>query len=74
MVFLATELPRLQHALLTTSLTGGQWLACAGLAALLPLTVEVGKVVRRRRAVPPAPFTPESAVTPVRARGVPTTP
>jgi P-type Ca2+ transporter type 2C len=74
MVFLATELPRLQHALLTTSLTGGQWLACILLAALLPLTVEVGKVVRRRRAVPPAPFTPESAVTPVRARGVPATP
>ena len=42
--FLATELPRLQHALLTTSLTGGQWLACILLAALLPLTVEVGKV------------------------------
>ena len=50
MVFLATELPGLQHALSTTSLTGTQWLVCAGLAALLPLTVEVGKVIRRHRA------------------------
>jgi P-type Ca2+ transporter type 2C len=68
MVFLATELPRLQHALLTTSLTGGQWLTCILLAALLPLTVEVGKLVRRRRAGTPAPVTPEVAVTPLRAR------
>jgi len=68
MIVLATELPGLQRALQTTSLTGGQWLACVALAALLPLTVELGKVVRRRRRVaPPAPG-PEAAVSPARAR------
>ena len=36
-------------ALLTVPLTGRQWLVCAGLAALLPVVVELGKVVRRRR-------------------------
>jgi Ca2+-transporting ATPase len=49
MIFFATELPTLQGALLTVPLTGRQWLACAGLAALLPVVVELGKVVRRRR-------------------------
>ncbi len=49
MVFFATELPTLQGALLTVPLTGRQWLVCAGLAALLPVVVELGKVVRRRR-------------------------
>jgi P-type Ca2+ transporter type 2C len=68
MVFLATELPRLQHGLLTTSLTGNQWLTCLGLAALLPITVEVGKVVRRgRRRMPDAPD-PLTVVAPARAR------
>jgi Ca2+-transporting ATPase len=49
MIFFATELPTLRGALLTVPLTGRQWLACAGLAALLPVVVELGKVVRRRR-------------------------
>ena len=65
---------RLQHALLTVPLTGRQWLACVALAALLPLTVEVGKVLRRRRRAAPPLVSPESVVTPVRARGVPTPP
>ena len=67
-VYLATELPGLQRALLTTSLTGTQWLVCAALAALLPLTVEVGKVVRRRRTVMPSAVAPDAAVAPERAR------
>ena len=51
----------------TGPLTGAQWLACIGLAALLPLVVEVGKVVRgRRRATPPAPG-PVAVVAPARA-------
>ena len=69
MVLLATELAGLQRALSTTSLTGTQWLVCAGLAALLPLTVEVGKVIRRRRApAVPAISPPEAVVAPERAR------
>jgi Ca2+-transporting ATPase len=48
MIALATELPGLQRGLLTTSLTGKEWLACLGLAALLPLVVETGKWIRRR--------------------------
>ena len=64
MVFLATQLPTLQGALRTVPLTGAQWLACVGLAALLPLVVEVGKVVRRRRReTPPAPG-PAAVVAP----------
>ena len=44
MVFLATQLPSLQAGLLTVPLTAEQWLACAGLAAILPIVVEVGKL------------------------------
>ncbi len=51
LIVLATELPGLQKGLLTTSLTGKEWLACIGLAGLLPLVVESGKWLRRRRAV-----------------------
>ena len=69
LVFLATDLPRLQSALLTTELTGAQWLACLGLALLLPVVVEASKWVRRRRAhVPGAPLDVAVAVTPARAR------
>jgi Ca2+-transporting ATPase len=53
LIFLATELPRLQSGLLTTSLTGTQWLACIGLALLVPVVVEGSKWVRRRRAATP---------------------
>ena len=68
LVFLATQLPSLQGALLTVPLTGGQWLVCLGLAALLPLTVEVGKVVRRRRRPPPEVLSPQAVVAPGRVR------
>ena len=50
MIVLATQLPGLQAGLLTTSLTGLQWLASIGLAALLPLVIETSKWIRRRRA------------------------
>jgi Ca2+-transporting ATPase len=69
MLFLATELPALQAGLLTVSLTGEQWLICAGLAALLPIVVEVGKLVRRRRAHAAAVLlSPQVVVDPARAR------
>ncbi len=48
---LATQLPLLQEALFTVSLTGAQWLASIALALLLPLTIEASKGVRRSRAV-----------------------
>jgi Ca2+-transporting ATPase len=67
MVFFATELPTLQGALLTVPLTGRQWLVCAGLAALLPVVVELGKVVRRRRHQNPETLGLEEAVAPARA-------
>ena len=73
MIVLATELPGLQKGLLTTSLTGGEWLACLGLAALLPLTVETGKWIRRRRG--PAPvIDAQRAVSPSRAITAPIIP
>ena len=61
-LFLATELPHLQGALLTVSLTAGQWAACIGLALLLPLVIEVSKWVRRRR----SPGAPGGAALPDR--------
>ena len=58
MIFLATELPGLQAALLTQSLTGRQWFACLGLAALLPLVIEGRKwLLRRARARRRRPWT-----------------
>ena len=48
MIVLATELPGLQQGLLTESLTGRQWFACLGLAALLPLVIEGRKWLLRR--------------------------
>src|SRR5262249_24522401 len=57
LIVLATELPGLQRGLLTTSLTGKEWLACFGLAALLPVVIEAGP-----RVPPPPP-------PPPRARG-----
>ena len=50
MLYLATELPGLQRALLTVPLSGSEWLACIGLAMLLPVVIESAKWVRRRRA------------------------
>jgi P-type Ca2+ transporter type 2C len=69
MIALATELPGLQKGLHTVSLTGTQWLACLGLAALLPLVVETGKWIRRRRSEAPAVLDPRRALSPARAAG-----
>jgi Ca2+-transporting ATPase len=52
MMFLATQLPTLQQALLTTSLSPREWLQCVLLAAALPIVVEISKAVRRRRSAP----------------------
>ena len=71
MLFLATQLPTLQSGLLTVALTPREWLTCVGLAALLPIAVELGKVIRRRRRRKPTTLSPEYAVAPARARSVP---
>ena len=64
MIALATELPGLQKGLHTVSLSGTQWLACLGLAALLPLVIETGKWIRRRRAAAPVVLDPQRALAP----------
>ncbi|MFL6063269.1 MAG: HAD-IC family P-type ATPase [Friedmanniella sp.] len=68
MLFLATQLPTLQQGLLTAPLTPRQWLVCTGLAALLPIVVEVSKLARRRRAPKPQPADVGRGVSPERAR------
>ncbi len=67
LVFLATELPHLQTALMTTPLTGPQWLAVIGLALFLPLVVEAGKWIRRRRMPQAGPLDATRVVAPERA-------
>jgi Ca2+-transporting ATPase len=68
LIVLSTELSFLQRGLQTQPLTGLQWLACIGLALVLPIVVEVDKWVRRRqhRPAPAAPDVP-STVAPHRA-------
>ena len=67
MLFLATQLPTLQSGLLTVPLTPHEWLACTGLASVLPIAVELGKAVRRRRQPGPTTLSPEYALAPARA-------
>ena len=67
LLFLATELPHLQSGLLTTSLTGPQWLASIGLALVLPLVIEGSKWIRRRRAPKLTVVDAQQAVAPARA-------
>jgi len=71
LLFLATQLPTLQSGLLTVSLSPRQWLTCVGLAALLPIVVELDKVVRRRRQTHRTALGTEHAVAPARARSAP---
>lgn len=59
----AVEIGFLQNLLLTTSLSGGQWLACIGLALIVPIVVELDKAIRRGQA------RRRSAVEPARADG-----
>jgi len=68
MIFLATQLPVLQSGLLTTSLTGRQWLACLGLSLLLPVVVEGAKWLRRRRLPAPSALQVDAVVAPTAAR------
>ena len=67
LIFLATQLPSLQHGLPTTSLTGPQWLAAIGLALALPVVIEAGKWIRRRRTPAPRTLDVERTVAPTRA-------
>ena len=64
---LATELPMLQRGLHTESLTPREWTACMGLALALPIVVEAGKWLRRRRVGAAPPPDPRRAVSPERA-------
>jgi Ca2+-transporting ATPase len=66
-IFLATELPGLQGALMTTSLSGSQWLASLALALALPVAIEVSKWIRRRRKQAAGPNSVQRAVAPERA-------
>lgn len=45
----AVEIPFLQKLILTTSLSGSEWLICIGLALVVPIFVEIEKWIRRAR-------------------------
>jgi Ca2+-transporting ATPase len=64
MIVLATQLPTIQSGLLTQSLSGREWLACIGLALLLPLVIEGKKWWYRRSAAAPPPISVPDAVAP----------
>ena len=64
LVVLATELDFLQGWLTTQSLSGPQWLACLGLALLLPIVAELDKVIMRHRAATAARPGPEGGGEP----------
>jgi P-type Ca2+ transporter type 2C len=53
MIVLATALPTLASGLTAQALTGRQWLACIGLALLLPIVIEGNKWIKRRRLAVP---------------------
>ncbi len=68
---LAVELPFMQELLMTTSLTGDQWLACIGWSAIVPIVVEAEKWFRRhrsRKSIPVARLSTADAVVPAWAR------
>jgi Ca2+-transporting ATPase len=67
LIILATELPFMQRAFMTQSLTGDQWLVVIALALIGPLVVEVDKWIRRRRTPAAQPADVRSAVEPARA-------
>ena len=59
----------MQRLLESTSLTAPQWLVCIGLAIVLPIVIELKKlVVRRRSAHPNTLLAPQEALEPERAR------
>lgn len=67
LIVLATEIGFLQRSLLTQELTGLQWLACIGLALVLPLVIEASKAIRRLRTPGPPAIEAARAVAPARA-------
>ncbi|MBS9373644.1 cation-translocating P-type ATPase [Rhodococcus sp. B50] len=64
---LAVELEFLQDLLMTTSLTGPQWLVCIGWSAIIPIVVEAEKVIRRHRQRTDLSIPAPVAVAPARA-------
>ena len=60
----ASRLGFMQRGLQTQSLDGLQWLACLGLALILPVVVEVDKWIRRRHLSAPAASAPVVVVSP----------
>jgi Ca2+-transporting ATPase len=66
LLILSTELAFLQRGLHTQELTVLQWMAAAGLAAVLPVVVEIDKWIRRRGQQPPSATVPE-VVAPARS-------
>ena len=69
--FGANEITAEPPTLLTSSLTGHEWLACFALAAILSVVVETGKWLRRRRAPAATVFDAERALAPARALRTP---
>jgi Ca2+-transporting ATPase len=67
LLVLATELNFLQRGLLTESLSGKEWLACIGLALIVPIVVEVDKWLRRRNLPKAQALDPRTVVDPERA-------
>ena len=68
--FGANEITAEPPTLLTSSLTGHEWLACFALAAILRV-VETGKWLRRRRAPAATVLDAERALAPARALRTP---
>jgi Ca2+-transporting ATPase len=64
---IAVEWTFMQRLLATTSLSGGQWLACLGLALAVVVVIEVSKIPRRRALQSAEPVDPARAVNPERA-------
>lgn len=67
LLVLATELDLAHRALMTQPLTGRQWLATLGLAAVPLVVIEFDKLRRRRARRSPRLADPERVLTPARA-------
>jgi P-type Ca2+ transporter type 2C len=63
----AVEWTFMQELLRTTSLTGGQWVACIALALVVPITIELSKIPHRRHMPAPGPIDAAHTVSPARA-------
>ncbi len=63
----AVESTFMQRLLSTTSLTGGQWVACIGLSLAVLAVIELTKVVRRRSRATTQVLEPRHVVAPDRA-------